>query len=55
MQEHNYGKDFALTAFQVSFIAVAINSRDQYKIIGLRKISHFTKLPCRNICMEKAL
>ena len=55
MQGHDYGKDFALTAFQVSFIAVAMNSRDQYKIIGLCKISHFIKQPCRNVCMEKAL
>ena len=27
-------------------------SRDQYEIIGLRKISHFTKQPCRNQCLS---
>ena len=37
------------------FIAVAMNSRDRYEIIGLRKISHFIKQPCRNVCLEKAL
>ena len=40
---------------RLSFIAVAMNSRDQYKIIGLCKISHFIKQPCRNVCLEKAL
>ena len=39
----------------ISFIAVAINSRDQYEIIGLCKISHFVKQPCRNVCLEKVL
>ena len=37
----------------VSFIAVAMNSRDQYEIIGLRKISHFMKQPCRNVGLHK--
>ena len=36
-------------------LGVAQNSRDQFKIIGLRKVSHFIKQPCRNICLEKAL
>ena len=39
----------------VSFIAVAMNSRDRYEIIGLRKISHFIKQPCRSACLKKAL
>ena len=43
------------TVLQVSFIAVAMNSRDQYEIVGLRKISHFIKQPCRNVSLEKAL
>ena len=30
-------------------------SGDRYKIIRLRKISHFIKQPCRNVCLEKAL
>ena len=30
-------------------------SRDLYKIIGLREISHFIKQPCRNVCLEKTL
>ena len=33
----------------------AMNSGDRYKIIGFRKISHFTKQPCRNVCLKKAL
>ena len=37
----------------ISYIAVAMYSRDQYEIIGLRKISHFIKQPCRNVCLEK--
>ena len=39
----------------VSYIAVAMYSRDRYEIIGLRKISHFIKQPCKNVCLEKAL
>ena len=39
----------------MSFIAIAMNNRDRYEIIGLRKISHFIKQPCRNVCLEKAL
>ena len=39
----------------ISYIAVAMYSRDRYKIIGLREISHFIKQPCRNVCLEKAL
>ena len=38
-----------------SFIMVAINSRDQYEIIGLRKISYSTKQPSRSFCLKKAL
>ena len=38
-----------------SFIAVAVNIRDQYKIIGLHEISQFIKQPFRNVCPEKAL
>ena len=38
-----------------SFIVVAMNSTDQYEIIWLRKISHYIKQPCRNVCLEKAL
>ena len=36
-------------------ITVVLYSRDRYEIIGLHKISHFTKQPCRNICLEKVL
>ena len=39
----------------LSFIAVAMNSKDRYEIIGLRENSHFIKQPCRNVCLEKAL
>ena len=42
-------------SIHLSFIAVAMKSRDQYKIIGLHKISHFKKQPCRNVCLEKVL
>ena len=40
---------------RLSFIAVAMNSRDRYEIIGLCEISHFIKQPCRNFCLEKVL
>ena len=30
-------------------------SRDRYEIIGLCKISHFLKQPCRNVCVEKSV
>ena len=33
----------------ISFIAVAMNIRDRYEIIGLCEISHFLKQPCRNV------
>ena len=36
-------------------IMVAMNSRDRYEIIGLRKISHSIKQPCRRVCLKKAL
>ena len=39
--------------YTVSYIVVAMHSKDRYKIIGLRKISHFIKQPCRNVCLEK--
>ena len=39
----------------VSYIAVAMYSRDRYEIIGLREISHFIKQPCKNVCLEKVL
>ena len=29
-----------------------MNSKDRYEIIGLCKISHFTKQPCRNVCYK---
>ena len=38
----------------VSFIAVAMNSRDWYEIIGLRKILHSITQPCRSVCLKKA-
>ena len=39
-----------------SYTCVAcVYSRDRYEIIGLRKISHFIKQPCRNACLEKPL
>ena len=44
-----------INLFVISFIVVAMNSRDRYKIIGLREILHFIKQPCRNIFLEKAL
>ena len=34
---------------------VVLYSRDQYKIIGLLKISHSIKQPCSNVCLKKAL
>ena len=39
----------------ISFIVVAMNSRDQYKIIGLYKISRSIKQPCRSACLKKVL
>ena len=36
-----------------SFIEVVMNSRDQYEIIGLCKISYFIKQPCRSVCWKK--
>ena len=38
----------------VSFIAVAMDGRDWYEIIGFHKISHSVKQPC-SILLEKAL
>ena len=32
-----------------------MNSRDQYEIIGLHKISHSIKQPCRSVCLKKVL
>ena len=37
------------------FIVVAMNNRDRYEIIGLCKISHFIKQPCRSVYLKKAL
>ena len=37
----------------VSFIVVVMNSRDRYEIIGLHKISHSIKQPCRSACLKK--
>ena len=37
----------------VSFFAVAMNSRDRYKIMGLCKISRFIKQPCSSVCQKK--
>ena len=39
--------------FYVSFIAVAVNSRDRYEIIGLFEISHLIKQPCRKKCLPE--
>ena len=36
-----------------SFIGVAMNIRDQYEIIGLRKISHSITQPCSSTCLKK--
>ena len=38
----------------ISFIVVAMNSRDRYKIIELCKISHSIKQPRRRACLKKA-
>ena len=38
-----------------SFIVATMNSRDQYEIIGLCKISHPKKQPCRSVWLKKAL
>ena len=32
-----------------------MNSRDQYEITGLRKISHSIMQPFRSVCLKKAL
>ena len=37
----------------LSFIAVAMNSSDQYEIIWLCKISHCLKQPCSSVCLKK--
>ena len=47
-----YGHIYIYIYINVSFIAVAMNSRDRYEIIGLCEISHFLKQPCRNFCLE---
>ena len=41
----------------ISFVAIAMISRDQYKITGLRKISHSIKQRCirSSVCLKKAL
>ena len=44
-----------MTAYPWSFIAVTMNSRDWYEIIGLSKISPFIKQPCRNFCLESVI
>ena len=36
----------------VSFIVVALNSRDRYEFIGLRKISHSIKQLCKSDCLK---
>ena len=41
--------------FKLSFIVVTMNSRDQYEIIGLRKISHSIKQPYGSACLKKVL
>ena len=46
---------FEIHYYIISYIAVAMYSRDRYEIIRLREISHFIKQPCRNVCLEKAL
>ena len=40
---------------QLSFIVVAMNSRNRYEIVELCKISHFIEQPCRSACLKKAL
>ena len=35
----------------ISYSMVVLYSRDQYEIIGLRKISHSIKKPCSSICL----
>ena len=45
---------FVILGHVSSFTAVAMNSRDQYEIIGLRKIFHFIKQTCKSICLKKA-
>ena len=32
-----------------------MNSRDRYEIIGLCKISHSIKQPCRSVCLKKSV
>ena len=39
----------------LSSTVVAMNSRDQYEIIGVRKISHFITQPCNSVYLKKAL
>ena len=39
----------------ISFIAIAMNSRDQYKIIGLNEILHFIKQPCNRDYLKKSI
>ena len=46
IQQNNLGR-------YTSFIAVVMNSKDWYEIIGLCKISHFIKQFCKNVCLEK--
>ena len=38
-----------------SSIAVAMDSKDLYEIIGLHKILRSIKQPCRSVCLKKAL
>ena len=46
---------FVVLGHLSSFTVVAMNSRDRYEIIGLRKIFYFIKQPCKSICLKKAL
>ena len=38
----------------ISFIAITMNNRDRYEIIGLCKISHSIKQSCRSVGLKKA-
>ena len=40
-------------AILLSLIAVTINSKDCYEIIGLNNILHSIKQPCSSVCLKK--
>ena len=47
---HLHDPSFYTDEYGISSIAVAMNSRDRYEIIRLRKVLHSIKQPCSSVC-----